>query len=380
MRHHPGAAMDPDPRERIGARFPRVALSHDWTVVPGGSEKVVEAILELLPHAELFTSVYDPARFGETITARRVHTSFLDRIPGARTHYPKLLPLMNRAFRAFDLGDVDLVVSSNHSSAKNVRTPEGVPHVCYCHAPMRYAWDPTFLEGERLGLVGGAVFRAALPLLRRNDLRGAREPTRFVANSTFVAERIKSIYEHDADVVHPPVDVDRFLTQPRVADDDAPYLFFGRVVPYKRADLAVAAAMRLGRRLVVAGSGRDLDRVRSLAGPGIEFLGHVSDAQAAELFASSRALLFPGIEDFGIVPVEAQAAGLPVIGLGRGGLRDTVVDGETGVLYDDAGALADAIERFESLTLDEAAIRGNATRFAPARFAAAFSQLLLDAA
>lgn len=364
-------------RAELAARFPRVAITHEWLVVPGGSEKVVEAVLDLVPHAELFTTVHDPDAWDEPIRSRPVHESFLGRIPGARARYPRLLPLMDAAFRRFDLAGFDLVVSSNHANAKNVRTPPGARHVCYCHTPMRYAWDPEFLAGERLGVTGRVAFRALLPLLRRNDLRGAREPHAFAANSTFVAERIRRTYGRDATVVHPPVDVERFLGRSRAATPDAPYLFFGRVVPYKRADLAVRACIALGRPLIVAGTGRDLQRVQALAAghPGITFTGRVADDHVAELFATCRALLFPGVEDFGIVPVEAQAAGLPVIALNRGGARDSVVDGETGVLYEDD--LVAAIERFERLQLDDLALRANARRFTVARFAERFAEVLL---
>ena len=378
------AAADPELAQQLAARFPRAAIAHEWLTIPGGSEAVVEAILGLLPDAELFTTVHDPAPWGPPIAGRPVHPSFLQRIPGATRQYPKLLPLMDAAFRRFDLGGYDLVVSSSHANAKNVRTREAVPrplHVCYCHTPMRYAWDPGFLEGEQLGRVGRGVFRAVLPRLRRADLRGAEQVDAFVANSTVVAARIRRHYGRDATVVHPPVAVDRFLGVPRTAAADAPYLFFGRVVPYKRADAAVAACERLGRRLVVAGEGRDLERVRALAGPNTTFAGRVSDAELTALLASSRALLFPGEEDFGIVPVEAQAAGLPVVGLGTGGVRDSVRDGVTGVLYEDAtvDGLVAAIERFEALALDDAAIRDNARRFGPQRFADEFARVLLTA-
>jgi glycosyltransferase involved in cell wall biosynthesis len=196
-----------------------------------------------------------------------------------------------------------------------------------------------------------------------------------------VAERIERHYGREATVVHPPVDVARFLDRPRAAGPDAPYLFFGRLVPYKRADLAVAACERLGRPLVVAGEGRDLERVKALAGPMTTFAGRVPDEELAGLFARSRALLFPGEEDFGIVPVEAQAAGLPVVGYGVGGLRDSVRDGETGVLYDEPGVdgLVAAIERFEALDPDDGALRANAARFGPERFGAEMAAVLAAA-
>jgi glycosyltransferase involved in cell wall biosynthesis len=372
-------------RAALADRFPRVAISHEWLTIPGGSEKVVLAILDLLPHAEVFTTVYEPAAWPAALRDRPVHPSALDRIPGARRHYPRLLPLMDGAFRRFDLSGFDLVISSNHACAKNVRAAPAAPHVCYCHTPMRYAWDPAFLAGERLGRAQRLAFGALLPWLRRVDRRGASGVGTFVANSSFVAGRIRAAYDRPATVVHPPVDVDRFAGVPRAdqAEHDAPYLVFGRVVPYKRVDLAVQACLQTGRRLLVAGEGRDLDRVRALAAghPAIEFLGHVPDEEVGRLFARSRALLFPGIEDFGIVAVEAQAAGLPVIGLGVGGLRDSVRDGETGVLYDEpsAAGLAAAIERFEGLTFDPARLRTHAAGFAPEAFAERFGRLVLDA-
>jgi glycosyltransferase involved in cell wall biosynthesis len=368
-------------REALAERYPRVAISHEWLTIPGGSEQVLIQILALLPHAELFTSVYDPAPWPPAITAREVHASALNRLPGASRHYPKLLPLMDGAFRSFDLSGFDLVISSNHACAKNVRVPARAYHVCYCHTPMRYVWDPTFLAGERLGLAGRLAFRALLPRLRRTDIRGANGVNTFVANSTVVADRIASFYGRDARVISPPVEVERFLDRPRTVDADAPYLVFGRVVPYKRVDLAVLACERLGRPLIVAGDGRDLERVRSLAGSHTTFLGRIADDELAELFADCRALLFPGEEDFGIVPVEAQAAGLAVIGNALGGVRDSVIDGVTGVLYDTptVTGLCEAIRRFETLSLDEDALRENALRFAPDRFTAALAALLMEA-
>lgn len=351
----------------------RVAISHEWLTIPGGSEKVVLALLELVPQADILTTVYDPDGGWPTeLTDRTIEPSFLDRVPGAHTHYPKLLPLMDRAFRSFDVSGYDLVISSNHANAKNVRTHprrgRQVRHVCYCHTPMRYAWDPTFLEGEDLGRAGTLVFKTLLPKLRRGDLRGAKQVDEFVANSTFVADRIRTTYGVGAHVVHPPVEVDRFLGAARAPEDF--YLVFGRVVPYKKADVAAEACQLLGRDVVIAGTGRDLERVRAVAGPGASFPGRVSDAEVADLFSRARALLFPGTEDFGIVPVEAQAAGLPVIAYGVGGARDSVVDGVTGVLYDDPSpaGLAAAIERFEALPLRDEDLRANARRFAPEVF------------
>jgi len=355
----------------LRARYPRVAIAHDWLTVPGGSEQVVLELLEMFPQAELFTTVYDPAPWPEQIKSRPVHASFLNRVPGATRHYQLLLPLMNRAFRSFDLDDFDLVLSSSHANAKNVRAPAGVPHVCYCHTPMRYAWEQGFLEGEQVSPLLRPLLGPLLAWLRRVDLRGADGPTVFVANSAFVAARIERYYGRGAQVVHPPVDVEHYLGLERKGDGDY-YLAFGRVVPYKRVDLAAEACAALGRRLKVAGDGRALEAVRAQAGATVEFLGKVGDPERDELLSGARALLFPGEEDFGIVPVEAQAAGLPVIAYGVGGARETVVDGETGVLFGEqtVASLAAAIERFEGLEggLDERAIRAHATRFSRERF------------
>ena len=356
----------------------RVAVAHEWLTIPGGSEKVVLAFLELFPQAEIFTSVYDPGPWPPLITERPVHTSFVDRIPRAHRIYPKLLPLMNRAFESFDLSGFDLILSSNHSCAKNVISPPGALHVCYCHTPMRHAWEPRFLEGETR--LPAFLLNPLLARLRRQDLAASARPDHFVANSSYVAQRIARYYGRDARVIHPPVDVAPLLENPRAESDY--YLYFGRVIPYKRADLAVAACERLGRRLIVAGDGRDLGRLQSAAGAHTEFRGRVSDDELRDLFAGARALLFPGEEDFGIVPVEAQAAGVPVIAYGVGGARESVVHGETGILFEEQSAegLARAIEEFESVSLAEERIRDNARRFAPERFADEFAAFIDEVA
>ena len=279
--------------EGLGERFPRVAVVHDWLTIPGGSEDVVMELLEMFPQAELFTSVYDPAPWPEIVTERSVHASPLNRIPGATTHYPKLLPLMTAAMHSFDFSRFDLVLSSNHACAKNIRTPLGVLHICYCHTPMRYAWDESLLEGEEIG----RATRLALPLmlrrLRRQDVEGASSPDVIVANSKHVADRIRRYWGRTAEVVNPPVDVTRLLGLPRAPGEH--YLVFGRVVPYKRVELAVSACARLERPLKVAGDGRGLASATAAAAghERIELLGGVSDAERDALMGSARALLFP---------------------------------------------------------------------------------------
>ncbi len=369
--------------EELRERFHRVAVVHDWLTIPGGSEQVVLELLEMFPRAELFTSVYDPAPWPAQITERMVHSSFLSRLPGASRHYPKLLPLMNSAFRSFDLSGFDLILSSSHACAKNVRTPPSALHVCYCHTPMRYAWDDGFLHGEEVGRAMRMLLPPLLGWLRRQDLAGAAGPDVFVANSQHVAERIERCYGRSSEVVNPPVDVEHFSGLQRGAAEDY-YLTFGRVVPYKRVDLAVAACESLDRKLKVAGDGRALQATRSGSGGSggggaqTEFLGKVSASERDALLAGARALLFPGEEDFGIVPVEAQAAGVPVIAYGVGGASESVIDGRTGVLFAEQTvvALADAIERFETLQLDEVALRENAARFGEERFRAQMADVI----
>jgi glycosyltransferase involved in cell wall biosynthesis len=364
-------------RDALRERFPRVAISHEWLTIPGGSEKVVMQLLELFPDAHVYTSVYDPEPWPEAIRRACVHASFLDRLPGARRHYPRLLPFMNAAFESFDLSPYDLVLSSNHACAKNVITGPGTLHVCYCHTPMRYAWEPSHFAGERIGRAARLLLPLLLGRLRRQDLVASSRPDRYVANSRHVAARISKYYRRDSTVIHPPVDVEPLLSTPRREGDY--YLYLGRLVPYKRPDVAVAACERLDRPLKVVGDGRGADELSELAGPRTEFLGRPGDAELREVLAGARALLFPGEEDFGIVPVEALAAGVPVIAYGVGGVRDSVTGGVTGLLYDEPGVdgLVDAIERFEGMRFDEAVLRERAREFAPERFRRQMVDLLM---
>ena len=262
-----------------------------------------------------------------------------------------------------------------------MRKPPGALHVCYCHTPMRYAWEEGFLEGEQVSRATRLLLPPLLARLRRQDLAGAAGPDVFVANSQHVAARIERYYGRAAEIVHPPVHVEHFLALERDPGDY--YLAFGRVVPYKRVDLAVGACSRLGRPLKVAGDGRALEAVRARGGgAGIEFLGKVSDDERDRLLAGARALLFPGEEDFGIVPVEAQAAGVPVIAYGVGGAVETVRDGVTGALFGEQSeeSLAEAIERFERSGLEEAAVRENARSFGRERFRAEMASVIARAA
>ncbi|OLD76947.1 MAG: glycosyl transferase family 1 [Candidatus Rokubacteria bacterium 13_1_20CM_4_70_14] len=287
-----------------------------------GGERCLEVVCELFPDAPLFTLLHVPGTVSPVIERRRVVTSFVQRLPAAAAHYRRYLPLFPAAVRRFDLSRYDLVLSLSHCVAKGVRTPPGALHLCYCFTPMRYVWD---LAQDYLGARAGLATRLLAPpvaaALRRWDRR-TQSVHGVVAISRHIAERIRRVWGREADVIHPPVDVDRFRIADRVDDY---YLVVSALVPYKRIDLAIGAARRLGRRLVIVGAGPEDRRLRALAGPGIEFLGWRDDREVADLYARCRAVLFPAVEDFGIVPLEAAAAGRPTIALGRGGVLETMV-------------------------------------------------------
>jgi nucleoside-diphosphate-sugar epimerase/glycosyltransferase involved in cell wall biosynthesis len=357
----------PDDLLMLRELFPRVALVHDWLTVPGGSENVLAALLELFPAAEIFTSVYDPEPWPPIIKERRVHTSFVNHLPRANRIYPRLLPLMRGAFRSFDLEGYDLVLSSSHAFAKSARAV-GAPHVCYCHTPLRLLWEPRFLAGEAIGPISRASAAAVRSRLRQLDREDAGALDWIMANSRYTADRVSRYWGRSATVVHPPVAVERFLPLERRPGER--YVVLGRIVPYKRTDLAVAACATLGRPVTVVGDGRAVDQTRAAAGRDAEFLGRASDEEVAAILSQAKAVICCADEDFGIVPVEAQAAGVPVIAYGVGGHRDSVEDGRHGVLFQEqtVDAVAAAIERFERMNFEEAVLRQNAERFSVERF------------
>ncbi|MEM6439185.1 MAG: glycosyltransferase [Pseudomonadota bacterium] len=353
----------------------RVAIVHYWLVGMRGGERVLEQLCALFPEADLYAHVCVPENLSPALRRHSITETFIARLPGGRKHYQKYLGLMPRALEELDLSGYDLVLSSESGPAKGVIVPPETPHLCYCHSPMRYLWDQYHAYKAGLGRVGRAVFGHVAARMRVWDAVSAQRVDRIVANSNFVAQRVRRSWGREASVVHPPVDLEAYRPSP-APGPEAPYLFLSELVPYKRADLAIEACRRLGRPLRVAGSGSEAERLKRDPPEGVEFLGRVPDVDMAALYRDSRALLFPAMEDFGIVPLEAMASGRAVVAYGRGGAMDTVRDGETGVLFDaqTPEALTAAIQRFEAeveLGLDPAAPAAQAARFSPEAFRAA---------
>ena len=332
----------------------RVAVVHHWFVTRGGGERVAECIAALFPGAELFTLLARPEGLPETLRGRKLHTSFLQRLPGAQNFHRHLLPFYPEAVRSLDLRGFDLVLSSDSGPVKGVRLSPGAVHVCYCHSPMRYLWDgyPAYLAA--MGVVTRLAFRITAGRVRRWDARAAARVTHFLANSAYVADRIHRAYGREAEVLHPPIDLHRAEAVLSVEPRDH-YLCAGRLVAYKRTELMIEACHRLGRTLRIAGTGPEESQLRRFAGAlgaRVEFLGEISHERLWEEYARCRALLFAADEDFGMVPLEAQACGRPVIAYGAGGSLETVRGGGeaiTGIYFAEQSVLSltQAMETWE---------------------------------
>ena len=348
----------------------RVALVHDWLTGLRGGERVLEQLCLMYPEADIFTLVHVKGSCGPIIERRRIVTSFLDRLP--KRTYRHYLPLFPLAVERFDLRAYELVISTSHAVAKGCRPAPGAVHVAYVHTPMRYVWDQfdAYFGRGRAGVVTRAAAYAVAPFLRFWDVSSTRRVQAIVANSQFVAGRVERYWGRKVDaVVYPPVDTGRFMP---AAEGPAEYaLIVSALVPYKRIELAVSAFSRLARPLWIAGDGPERRRLESAAGKSVRFLGPVGHDELPGLFARARFFVLPGEEDFGIAPVEAQAAGRPVLALGRGGALETVIDGETGVLFPEptVESLMDGINAIDRLAADPIRIHEHATRFDAARFA-----------
>ncbi|HUF23524.1 MAG TPA: glycosyltransferase [Vicinamibacterales bacterium] len=358
----------------------RVAVVHDWLTGMRGGEKVLEAVFGLFPGAELYTLVHRRGSVSPVIEGRRVHRSIVDRLPLSASRYREYLPLFPFAVEQFGFDDVDLVISSSHCAAKSVVVPGRTAHVCYCHSPMRYAWDQfeAYFGQARVGRPASAGLRRVMAWLAQWDRATEGRVDRYVANSQYVAGRIGRYYNRVASVVYPPVQTDFFT--PDAARPRTHYLIVSALVPYKRVELAIDACRQLGRPLVVAGDGPDRARLERRADGSVTFTGAASDEEIRDLYRAAHAVLLPGEEDFGIVPVEAQACGTPVVALARGGALETVTDGATGVHVAEptAEAFANGLARAEGINWDRATLRANAERFSAAAFATGFTAIVDD--
>jgi glycosyltransferase involved in cell wall biosynthesis len=355
----------------------RVAIVHYWLVSMRGGEKVVEAFCDMYPDADIFTLVYDESRISEKIRNHKITPSFLQNIPGARRNYRSLLPLMPFALESLDLSGYDLILSSESGPAKGIVPGPHATHICYCHSPMRYLWDHYHFYRRNSGPVTRALMPFLAPALRAWDVTTSARVDRFVANSHHVASRVEKYYRRSAAVLNPPVAVHDFA--PASASGDF-YLCAGQLVGYKRTELAVEAFTTMAENLVVVGEGEELVRLKGMAGPTVTFLGRVPFAVLQDMLARCRALIFPGEEDFGIVPVEAMASGRPVIAYGSGGVLDSIIPNRTGILFHEQSVhgVIEAVRRFQSVegAFRPELIREHALQYSEENFKAKMQQII----
>ena len=351
----------------------RIAFICDWLTGMRGGERCLEAVCEIYPDADVFTLVHFPGAVSETIESHKIRTSYIQRLPGNIKNFRRYLLFFPHAIQKFDLSGYDLVLSFSHCVAKAVKPPPDIPHICYCYTPMRYAWHMQHAYLDTLRQPKRLLAECVLNYLRRWDRKASSRVTHFIAISKNVQNRIKQAYNRDSIVIYPPVECDRFAIS---SDDDGYYLIVSALVPYKRVDIAVKAFAAAGQKLVIVGNGPELLRLKSMASANIFFVDNADDNEVVEYFKKCRALIFPGEEDFGIVPLEAQACGKPVIAFGKGGALETVIEldqtpnartNATGIFFYEQSpqALRQAVSRFEKVRdwFDPRKCRDNALRF-----------------
>lgn len=346
----------------------KIALVHDWLTNMGGAEKVVESFLSIFSEAPIYTSMANKDNLSDKFKDKNIITSFLQKkVKKKKINHQKYFPFMPMAFESFDLNGYDIVLSSSSSCAKGVITNPNTLHICYCHSPMRYGWEFYYEYTRDMGALKKKLVKYLMNYMRLWDVCSSNRVDYFIANSENVAKRIWKHYKREATVIHPPVDTDFYNME---SEDGDFFLCMSRLVPYKRIDLAVEAFNQLGLPLVIIGGGSELERLRSFAKPNVMFMGRQPDEVVREHYQKCRAFIFPGEEDFGITPVEAQACGRPVIAFGKGGALETVVDGETGLFFSEqtTDSLIEAVRRFGEMNFNKVRCRENAERFNKDRF------------
>jgi glycosyltransferase involved in cell wall biosynthesis len=356
----------------------KVAIVHDWLNQVGGAEAVLGVLKEMYPQAPVYTSIYWPAAMPAHYHTWDIRPSFMDKLPLVKRHHQAFLPLYPLAFEQFDLSEYDLVISNKSAFCHGVITPPQTTHICYCLTPTRFLWNiHEYVEQERVGSLARAVLPLFLNYLRLWDRLAADRVDHFAAISRTVQARIRKIYRRESTIIHPPVDVGRFT--PSEAHDET-FLIVSRLIPYKRLDIAVRAFNQLGLPLMIVGDGRDRARLEALAEPNVRFLGRLPDGEVRKHLARCRALIFPGLEDFGLTPIEAQAAGRPVIAYAGGGALETVVEGVTGTFFHEQSpeALAEVVAHFDDRRYDPQAIRQHAARFGVAVFKEKFGEFVRE--
>lgn len=347
----------------------KTAIIADWLTNYAGAENVISAFYKLYPNSKIFTTLFNPEKMKELATAN-VETSYIQKIPKAKNHHTWFLSLMPLAVESFDVSKYDVVLSSSHSVAKGVITKPETMHVCYCHTPMRYAWDDfhKYIRESNFPWFIKKLIPGQISKIRLWDRLSADRVDYFIANSSYVAQRIKKYYQRDSVVIYPPVDTKKFNLTEKPTEDY--YLAVGRLIPYKKFDLLVETFNKNGKKLKIAGTGSELKKLKQIAKDNVEFLGFVSDEELQKLYQNCKAFLFPQIEDAGIAPLEAMASGRPVVALKAGGVVDVLKEGETGVLFEEqtVESLSGAIDKLEKGSFDSSKIRKHAEQYGTQEF------------
>ena len=345
----------------------KIAIVHYWLISWRGGEKVLEQLLELYPDADLYTHVFDPDLTNKKLPNKKIHTSFINRLPNSQNWYQKYMPLMPFALDQLDLTDYDLVISSESGPAKNIVTSPDSLHICYCHSPMRYVWDMYHLYKNKAGFITRLIMPALIHYLKIVDRLSADRVDYFISNSKFISKRIEKCYRRDSTVIYPPIAIEDFNFS---EEKDDYYLYLGQLTTYKNVDLLIETFNQNNKKLIIIGEGELEASIRKTAQANIRILGKQPFSTVKEHLQNAQALIFPGIEDFGIVPIEALASGTPVIAYAKGGALETITNKITGIYFYDQNiaSLNKAINIFEQSTFDHSVLRKSAERFSEERF------------